>query len=833
MLGAKPARTGRMSIALLWGAACLAMAVAPVRAAAQYFGQNKVNYKHFDFRTMHTEHFDVYFYPAESAAANDAAREAERWYVRHSLALRDTFSKKPIVLYADDPSFQQNNVVGYLPEDVSGVTEPSRSRALVFFYGSAWDNNHVLGHELVHVFQMDIAGGQRGGLSAFERLPQWSIEGMAEYVSLGRNDPNTTMFMRDAALRNDLPTIKKLNNPKYFAYRYGEAMWAFIGGTWGDSTIGTIYRAALRGGLDNAVRAVLGIKTDSLSKLWIKSIKDQMLADAKTRTQPTQLGKQMLVKVPRNTFALAPAMSPDGSKVSFVASQIFSLDLLVADATTGKILHHLTSPNSDPHFDALAWTNTAGSWSPDSKYIAVPAFANGRVEIVVFNASSGHDERHITIPGVGQVLSIAWSPDGQQLAASGMSNGWSDLYVYDLKSKQTTQLEHNRNAHLQPAWSPDGHTLAFVTDSGPGTNFDQLQFRPLQIGLMDMTVPEHPVRLLPLFGGRSKNINPQFSPDGQSLFFVADPDGIPDIYRTNLATGGITRVTRVATGITGIEPSSPAMSVSSRSGRIVFDVFQNQSYALHKLDADEATGAGISQVIDTSSTQGIEPPVTHDLITDNIANPRLGLPVQRLFAVTPYHPTFQLDGIATAGVGVAFGGPLGAGAGGGVAFQFGDELEDHIIAATVQASGQVQDIGGQAIYFDQGHRWNYGVAVSHLPYLQLGTAQYDTVLVNSSGTKSPGTVLEEEYLYTYYEQLNFFAQYPFSMTRRLEFSGGYTYLHYGLNADLYLETNTGGVYQIGQNVGLPVPPGLSMFQTSAAYVTDYSNFGFTSPIAGG
>ena len=183
-------------------------------ARAQGFGQNKVNYQSFNWRTMHTEHFDIYFYPAESLAVADAAREAERWYVRHSLAMRDTFSKKPIVLYADNPAFQQNNVVGFLTEGIQGVTEPSRSRALLYFSGAAWDDNHVLGHELVHVFQMDIAGGQRGGLTAFERLPQWAIEGQAEYLSLGRDDPNTTIYMRDAAIRNDLPLNQEAGKPE-------------------------------------------------------------------------------------------------------------------------------------------------------------------------------------------------------------------------------------------------------------------------------------------------------------------------------------------------------------------------------------------------------------------------------------------------------------------------------------------------------------------------------------------------------------------------------------------------------------------------------------------
>ena len=33
--------------------------------SAQYFGQNKVQYKKLDFKVLKTEHFDIYFYPAE------------------------------------------------------------------------------------------------------------------------------------------------------------------------------------------------------------------------------------------------------------------------------------------------------------------------------------------------------------------------------------------------------------------------------------------------------------------------------------------------------------------------------------------------------------------------------------------------------------------------------------------------------------------------------------------------------------------------------------------------------------------------------------------------
>ena len=47
----------------------LVVALAPWTASeAQYFGQNRVQYRTFDFRVLTTTHFDIYYYPEEEAA---------------------------------------------------------------------------------------------------------------------------------------------------------------------------------------------------------------------------------------------------------------------------------------------------------------------------------------------------------------------------------------------------------------------------------------------------------------------------------------------------------------------------------------------------------------------------------------------------------------------------------------------------------------------------------------------------------------------------------------------------------------------------------------------
>src|ERR1700704_3000560 len=195
---------------------CLATAVLTAASAdAQYFGRNKVQNGRLEFRTLRTEHFDIYYYPEEEQASRQAARMAERWYARYSVLLDDAFDhRQTIVLYASHPDFAQTNVTAGAPgEGTGGFTERVKSRIVMPFAAGLGETDHVLGHELAHAFQIDIA--KRGHHNAFE-LPGWFIEGMAEYLSLGPSNTFTNMWLRDAKLHRRLPTIAQLENPRYF-----------------------------------------------------------------------------------------------------------------------------------------------------------------------------------------------------------------------------------------------------------------------------------------------------------------------------------------------------------------------------------------------------------------------------------------------------------------------------------------------------------------------------------------------------------------------------------------------------------------------------------------
>ncbi|HYV96360.1 MAG TPA: hypothetical protein VE967_02770 [Gemmatimonadaceae bacterium] len=811
----------------------VALAVAN-NAQAQYFGRNKAQYEHFDFRVAHTDHFDIYFYPAESLAAADAARMAERWYVRHAALLPLTFEHNPLIFYADPPDFQQSNVIeGIIGQGTGGVTEGLRDRVIMPFTGSYAEMEHVLGHELVHVFQYHLAQGHKnGGLpgsSRVESIPLWLIEGMAEYLSLGRDDPNTTMWLRDAVLHKDLPTIRQLTSSgKYFPYRYGEALWAFIGGTWGDDAVYRVYRAAIGSGWEAALKSSLGVSSDSLTKLWHASIRTRF-APFDDRTPPDRVGRELIKVGKHNEQNVAPALTPDGQRVAFFSSRgLFDIDLFIADVATGRIVKQLTSVNRERHFEALSFISSGGTWSPDGKRLAFVTYARGDNEIEVVDADGKH-ERTIKTPGIGAVADPAWSPDGNTLAFSGLKGGLSDLYLYDFSNGAITQLTSDREAQLQPAWSPDGKTLAFVTDRGDSTDFAALRTGPMRLALMN--VADRSVRLIPTVA-RGKEINPQFSPDGRTLYYVGDPDGISDLYALTLATNERRRVTRIATGVSGITALSPAFSVARTSGDIVMSVFDRQGYALRAISGRDAPAVTVAMGT-ADGSGGILPPVAtaqSSKVEQSLNDTHQGLrPPQRLSA-RRYHPGLSLDYVGGPSLGVATGGAFGTAVGGGIVLGFSDMLGNHLLQTAVDLPGNIRDGTADLLYINRAHSWTWGAEAYHVPLANVFVSAADGTFTLTDGTQVPGSIYTEILARTYFDNVQLLAQKPVSTTRRFEFSAGVQRVSFGNEVDSLFVVGGQIVNEVDHNTS--GGKSLTLGATTAAYVTDYSYFGFTSPVAG-
>ena len=123
-------------------------------------------------QVLTTEHFDIHYYPELLEAARLTGQMAERSYARLSRILNHSFKeRKPIIIFGSRAEFAQNNVLGDLGEGTGGVTDALRQRNMFFFAGDLGEAEHVLTHEMVHVFQYDIFARGRAG-SGMQQLAQ-------------------------------------------------------------------------------------------------------------------------------------------------------------------------------------------------------------------------------------------------------------------------------------------------------------------------------------------------------------------------------------------------------------------------------------------------------------------------------------------------------------------------------------------------------------------------------------------------------------------------------------------------------------------------------------
>ncbi len=802
-------------------------------SAYAQFGRNKVQYRTFDFQVLHTEHFDIYFYPEEGDAARMVSTLAERWRARLGQFFgHELTGRQAVILYAAPAHFRQTNAIeGILGEGTGGVTEAVKRRIVLPMGGSLADTNHVLGHELVHAFQFDMTGTSDrmsdGAGPAILSYPLWFVEGMAEYVSLGPVDAQTAMWMRDGVVTGALPRIQDLEKNEYFPYRWGHAFWAYVGARFGDRWVASLLRSSANPRSDLTGFALqLGTTPEALNADWHRAMTAATAALDRERPSLTSAARRIVGKdTGGGRLNVGPKLSSDGASVAFFSERdLFSVELFLADAANGHIVRKLTETANDPHFDSLQFLNSAGAWRPEGRVLALTALRDGQPVLVLLDVAQGHVLREIALPGIDDALSPVWSPDGATIVFSGNHGGLVDLFRVTVSTGALEPLTHDAYTEFEPVFTPDGRALIFSTDRF-STNLETLTPGPLQLARLDLaTKGETP---LPGFL-KGKHLSPQVSPDGRTVTFVAEPDGVANVYRMSIDGGPVMQLTSFVTGVAGITTSSPALSMARDTGRLSFSVFEHGGAAVYVLDPADVVELVPPSVSDDGAVLPARP--VADTMLQQAVNGTgaftRSVPVTapRPVTIEPYPSKLQLDALGQPNVTVGVN-SWGAYAGGSVSALFRDVLGDRLLSTGAQIGGQFDDFGGWATYLSRKHRWNWGVSVEQVPYrAELLTATVD----NAAQTFTADTLIARQVSRGVYG----LAQYPFSQAERLEFAAGAQHLSFSQEHristyDIYAG-NLLSRSQSKTDVGEP----LSLFEARGAFVHDTSFFGATSPIYG-
>lgn len=160
----------------------------------------------------------------------------------------------------------------------------------------------------------------------------------------------------------------------------------------------------------------------------------------------------------------SPAVSPDGSRVAYVAEREEQVDIFVA-SIDGSHVRQVTS--ADPADDEYV---AEPKWSPDGSrlvWMQWPHYDMPWDEAALVVANADGTERTV-IAGGGRVVNNwpQWSPDGHWIAfMSDRATGHPNLHRVRPDGSGLECLVQERADHLWPCWSPDGTMLAYTRNA--------------------------------------------------------------------------------------------------------------------------------------------------------------------------------------------------------------------------------------------------------------------------------------------------------------------------------------------------------------------------------
>jgi Tol biopolymer transport system component len=552
------------------------------------FGQNKVQYKKFTWYYIQTTHFDIYFSQEGSTLAEFASKAAEDALksIQSSFNYRIN-NRITLIVYNSTNDFQETNVTDvYLTEGIEGFTELFKNRVVVQFTGSYKKLRHLIHHELVHAVMNDLFyGGSLQNIISSNisvNLPLWFSEGMAEYQAL-EWDFDTDMFIRDAALNENLPDIPYLGG--YFAYRGGQSVFYYIAKKYGKQKIGElITRVKASGGAEEGIKASLGLTLEELNDRWKKDIKRRFWPDIAIRKDPEEFAKRLTDPKKKDGFYnTSPALSPQGDKIAFLSNRDFYFDLFIMDAIDGRIIKKLVKGSRSADFEELNILTPGISWSPDGTRIALSAKRSGFDVVYIIDVDS--EDSEVLPLKMDGIHSVAWSNDGSKLAFVGHTPHQSDIYLYEFNSGNITNLTNDVFSDSDPVWSYDDSKIYFASDRNDNLNSfslpDSFNINTHNYSQNDIysVSPETKIieRITEL--PYSDETSPVVDADGRELLFISNLNGINNIYKINLLAD-TTEIIPITNSVSGLYQ----LSASRDAKKLLFSSLNQASFNLFQMN---------------------------------------------------------------------------------------------------------------------------------------------------------------------------------------------------------------------------------------------------------
>jgi dipeptidyl aminopeptidase/acylaminoacyl peptidase len=178
---------------------------------------------------------------------------------------------------------------------------------------------------------------------------------------------------------------------------------------------------------------------------------------------------------------------------------------------------------------------------------------------------------HPITPGMGEVAAPVVSPDGRWVVYVYSLEGADGLALVDVEGRSWPQkLAQGNDFYMQPAWHPDGRRLAWISWDHPLMPWDGTQLHLASLDVegpgLPRVVEDEVVAGDDHAGDPVAIFQPAFSPDGRYLSYISDASGWDNLYLLDLEAGEIKGISPHRPLVTGdVDLGKPAWAQGMRA----------------------------------------------------------------------------------------------------------------------------------------------------------------------------------------------------------------------------------------------------------------------------
>jgi hypothetical protein len=436
------------------------------------FGQNRVQYRKFEWSFLRSENFDSYFYTGGRELAGFSARTSEEHLNSVEQIIDHRLSGRvEIINYNTLSDFKQTNfgVISDQAQNPGGYSQVVSNKIFIYFNGNHNDFEAQIrsGLSLVLVNELLFGGSIQDRIqnAALLNLPDWYLFGLTSYI--GKDwDAEKNNRLKDLMLTKRVKKFNKLiqRDPQLA----GQAFWRYLVEKYGIEVISNmLYVTRLSRNYESALIYVTGDNLKQTSKDMMRYYKDQFSKEDTLRTLPANGFKIKRRLMPY----VEPQMkvSPRGDKLVFSTNKYGKYKIWLMDTKEGRQkkvfrggfkYHAFEKDHSFPMM----------SWHPGGEKFSFIYERKGRLFLTTVDLLNKNKKQTIEFFKFDKINSFAYSDNERTLVMSATRKGQSDIYVYDMNTRRERQLTNDLHDDLYPRFVDGSSKIIFSSNR----NSDQL-----------------------------------------------------------------------------------------------------------------------------------------------------------------------------------------------------------------------------------------------------------------------------------------------------------------------------------------------------------------------